>query len=69
MTNIKNYFEKKKRELSNTSEDGQESKKQCEGSRPLSLEMSFEKVSDGDVFKESLKSEDCEQYCKNVCKI
>ena len=31
-------------------------KKQCEAS---SLELSFEKGSDGDVFKDSLKSEEC----------
>ena len=56
MNNITSFFDKKKRELSNNSNDGQDTKKQCEAS---SLELSFEKVSDGDVFKDFLKSEDC----------
>ena len=56
MNNITSFFDKKKRELSNNSNDGQDTKKQREAS---SLELSFEKVSDGDVFKDFLKSEDC----------
>ena len=56
MNNITSFFDKKKRELSNNSNDGQDTKKQREAS---SLELSFEKASDGDVFKDSLKSEDC----------
>ena len=56
MNNITSFFEKKKRELSNNSNDGQDTKKQNEAS---SLELSFEKVSDGDVFKDSLISDDC----------
>ena len=56
MNNITSFFDKKKSKLSNNSNDGQDTKKQREAS---SLELSFEKVSDGDVFKDSLKSEDC----------
>ena len=56
MNNITSFFEKKKRELSNNSNDGQETKKQSQAS---SLELSFEKTSDGDVFKDSLISDDC----------
>ena len=56
MNNITSFFDKKKRELSNNSNDGQDTKKQREAS---SLELSFEKASDGDVFKDSLKSEEC----------
>ena len=56
MNNIKSFFDKKKKELSNNTSDGQDTKKQLEAS---SLELPFEKASDGDVFKDSLKSEDC----------
>ena len=56
MNNITSFFDKKKRKLSNKSNDGQDTKKQREAS---SLELSFEKASNGDVFKDSLKSEDC----------
>ena len=56
MNNIISFFDKKKRELSKNSNDGQDIKKQHETS---SSELSFEKASDGDVFKDSLKSEDC----------
>ena len=55
MNNITSFFDKNKRELSNNSDDGQDSKKQREAS---SLELPFEKALDGDVFKDSLKSED-----------
>ena len=55
MNNITSFFDKKKRELSNNSNDGQDTKKQYESS---SLELPFEKASDGDVFKDSLRSED-----------
>ena len=54
--NIASFFHKKKRELSKNCSDGKDAKKQREAS---SLELSFEKASDGDVFKDSLKSEDC----------
>ena len=40
MNNITSFFDKKKRELSNNSNDGQDTKKQREAS---SLELSFEK--------------------------
>ena len=56
MNNIISFFDKKKRELSKNSNDGQDTKKQHETS---SSELSFEKASDGDIFKDSLKSEDC----------
>ena len=55
MNNITSFFDKNKRELSNNSDDGQDSKKQREAS---SLELTFEKALDGDVFKDCLKSED-----------
>ena len=45
-----------KRALSNNSNDGQNSKKQREAS---SLELSFEKALDGDIFKDFLKCKDC----------
>ena len=49
-----NLFQKKKRELNNNSNGGQDTKKR----RKISS-LSFEKASDGDVFKDSLKSGDC----------
>ena len=55
MNKITSFFGKKRREVSKNSNDGQDTKKQREAS---SLELSFEKVSDGDVSKDSLKSED-----------
>ena len=55
MNNITCFFDEKKGELNNNSNDGQDTKKQREDS---SLELSFEKASDGAVFKDSLKSED-----------
>ena len=67
MSNIASFFDKKKRKLSNNSNDGQDIKKQREAS---SLELSFEKASNGDVFKDSLKSEDCililKRYMENI---
>ena len=66
MNNITSFFEKKKRELSNNSIDGQDTKKQSGAS---SLELSFEKASDGDVFKDSLKSEDCILILKRCMEI
>ena len=54
MNNITS-FDKKKRELSNNSNDRQDTKKQREAS---SLKLSFEKASDGNAFKDSLKYED-----------
>ena len=56
MNNITSFFDKKKWYLSNNSNDGQDTKKQFEAS---SLDLSFEKASDGEVFKDSLKPEDC----------
>ena len=47
-------FHKKKRELSNNSNDGQDTKK-----RRKTSSLSFGKASDVDVFKDSLKSGDC----------
>ena len=51
--------------LSNNSNDGQDTKKQREAS---SLELSFEKASDEDVFKDFLKSEDCILILKTCMK-
>ena len=56
MNNITSFFDKKKRELSNNCNDGQDTKKEREAS---SLDLFFEKASDKYVFKDSLKSEDC----------
>ena len=56
MNNITSFFYKNKMELSNNPNDGQDTKKQREA---LCLELSLEKASDGDVSKDSLKSEDC----------
>ena len=44
-----------KKKFSKTSSDGQDTKKQREA---LNLKLSFEKASDGDVFKDSLKADD-----------
>ena len=41
MNNITSFFDKEKRQLSNNSNDGQDTKKQHEAS---SLELSFEKA-------------------------
>ena len=56
MNNITYFFDKNKKDLSNNSNDGQDTKKQLETS---SLELSFEKASDGDIFKYFLRYEDC----------
>ena len=56
MNNITSFFDKNKKDLSNNSNDGQDTKKQLETS---SLELSFEKASDGDIFKYFLRYEDC----------
>ena len=56
MNNITPSFDKKKKDLSNNSNDGQDTKKQLETS---SLELSFEKASIGDIFKYSLRYENC----------
>ena len=48
MNNVTSFFDKKKRELSNNSNDKQDTKNQRKAS---SMELSFEKASDGDVFK------------------
>ena len=66
MNNITS-FDKKKRELSNNSNDRQDTKKQREAS---SLKLSFEKASDGNAFKDSLKYEDwiliLQRYIENI---
>ena len=51
--------------LSNNSSDGQDTKKQREA---LGLELSFEKASDEDAFKDFLKSEDCILILKTCMK-
>ena len=65
MNNVTSFFDKKKRELSNNSNDRQDTKNQRKAS---SMELSFEKASDGDVFKDSLKSEDCILILKRCMK-
>ena len=61
MNALSYYFERKKRDQSNASEDEQEFKKQHEVPSPSRLEMSQRclDISDRDDFKESLESEDC----------
>ena len=56
MNNMTSFFDKKNRKLSNNPNNGQDTKKQRQAS---SLELSFKNVSDGDVFKDSLKFADC----------
>ena len=53
---IKSFFERKKRELSNKSDDGDNTKKAREQS---SLEESIDADYTRDIFTEGLKSEDC----------
>ena len=48
MNNITSFFDKKKRELSNNSNDEQDTKKQREDSN---LELSFEKALNGGVLR------------------
>ena len=55
MMNISEPFYKKKRELSNQSNEGEVSKRQ----RESSLDESIANATSSDVFTESLKSEDC----------
>lgn len=62
---IKSFFERKKRELSNKSEDGDNTKKAREQS---SLDQSIEAAYTGDVFAEGLKSEDCVSILYNCMK-
>ena len=62
---IKSFFERKKRELSNKSDDGDNSKKTREQS---SLEESIDTDCTGDIFTEDLKSEDCVAILYNCMK-
>ena len=62
---IKSFFERKKRELSNKSDDGDNTKKAREQS---SLEESIDADYTGDIFTEGLKSEDCVAILYNCMK-
>ena len=62
---IKSFFERKKRELSNKSDDGDNTKKAREQS---SLEESIDTDYTGDIFTEGVKSEDCVSILYNCIK-
>ena len=62
---IKSFFERKKRELSSKSDDGDHTKKDREQS---SLEESIDADYTGDIFTEGLKSEDCVAILYNCMK-
>ena len=62
---IKSFFERKKRELSNKSDDGDNTKKAREQS---SLEKSIDADYTGDIFTEGLKSEECVAILYNCMK-
>ena len=62
---IKSFFERKKRKLSNKSDDGDNTKKAREQS---SLEESIDADYTGDIFTEGLKSEDCVAILYNCMK-
>ena len=55
MMEITQFFDKKKRDLSSKSNDGDDSKRP----RESSLDDSIANATNTDVFTESLKSEDC----------
>ena len=55
MMEITKFFDKKKRDLSSKSNDGDDSKRP----REKSLDESIVNATNTDVFAESLKSEDC----------
>ena len=62
---IKSFFKRKKRELSNKSDDGDNTKKAREQS---SLQESIDANYTGDIFTEGLKSEDCVSILHNCMK-
>lgn len=64
MMDILKFFDKKKRELSNQSNKGEESKRQ----RESNLGESIANETSSDLFTESLKSEECGAILHNCIK-
>ena len=64
MIEITQFFDKKKRDLSSKSNDGEDSKRP----RESSLDESIANTTNTDVFTESLKSEDCVAVLYNCLK-
>ena len=64
MIEITQFFDKKKRDLSSKSNDGEDSKRP----RESSLDESIANTTNTDVFTESLKSEDCVAVLYNCMK-
>ena len=64
MMEITKIFDKKKRDLSSKSNDGEDSKRP----RESSLDESIANTTNTDVFTESLKSEDCVAVLHNCMK-
>ena len=64
MIEITQFFDKKKRDLSSKSKDGEDSKRP----RESSLDESIANTTNTDVFTESLKSEDCVAVLYNCMK-
>ena len=64
MIEITQCFDKKKRDLSSKSNDGEDSKRP----RESSLDESIANATNTDVFTESLKSEDCVAIICNCMK-
>ena len=64
MIEITQFFDKKKRDLSSKSNDGEDSKRP----RESSLDESIANTTNTDVFTESLKSEDCVAILYNCLK-
>ena len=64
MMEITKIFDKKKRDLSSKSNDGEDSKRP----RESSLDESIANTTNTDVFTESLKSEDCVAVLYNCLK-
>ena len=65
MMEITKFFDKKKRDLSNKSNDGDDSKRP----RESSLNDSIANATNADVFTESLKSEDCVAILRSCMKM
>ena len=64
MIEITQFFDKKKRDLSSKSNDGEDSKRP----RESSLDESIANTTNTDVFTESLESEDCVAVLYNCMK-
>ena len=67
---ITKFFNSKKRDLSNNSNTEEDAKRQSEESPYVSPNMSMLDTpkTPGDVFEESLKSEDCRDFAKLLAK-